>query len=82
MSQTTGLGERNVLAGQVEWVTPEGEIIKLGSLGSSSEWFCGDGPGPSLRSALRGAASSAGGIGVFTKAATKVYHGRDRQPFL
>jgi len=72
MSQTTGLAERNVLA--VEWVTPEGEIVGLGSLGSSGEWFCGDGPGPSLRSALRGAASSAGGIGVFTKAATKVYH--------
>jgi len=33
MSQTTGLGERNVLA--VEWVTPEGEIIRLGSLGAS-----------------------------------------------
>ncbi|MEW6663680.1 MAG: FAD-binding oxidoreductase [Thermodesulfobacteriota bacterium] len=72
MSQTTGLAERNTLG--VEWVTPEGEVIRFGSLGSSGEWFSGDGPGPSLRSLIRGAASASGGIGVFTKAATKVYH--------
>ena len=71
-SQTTGLAERNVLG--LEWVTPEGEIIRLGSVGSTGAWFSGDGPGPSLRSLLRGAASASGGIGVFTKAATKVYH--------
>jgi glycolate oxidase len=72
MSQTTGLAERNVLG--VEWVTPEGDIIALGSVGSTGAWFSGDGPGPSLRSLLRGAASSSGAMGVFTKAATKVYH--------
>jgi glycolate oxidase len=71
-SQTHGFGPRNVLA--VEWVTPEGEIVRLGSLGSSNEWFCGDGPGPSLRSLIRGGVNSGGGIGVFTKAAQKVYH--------
>jgi glycolate oxidase len=71
-SQTHGYGPRNVLA--VEWVTPDGDIIGLGTLGSSDEWFCGDGPGPSLRSVIRGATSSAGGIGVFTRAAQKVYH--------
>jgi glycolate oxidase len=72
LSQTTSNGERNVLA--VEWVTPEGEIIRLGSLGSSSEWFCGDGPGPSLRGVIRGITTPQGGLGVYTKAATKVYH--------
>jgi glycolate oxidase len=72
MSQTMGLAERNTLG--VEWVTPEGEVIGLGSLGSTGEWFSGDGPGPSLRSLLRGAASASGGIGVFLKAAAKVYH--------
>jgi glycolate oxidase len=72
LSQTTSNGERNVLA--VEWVTPEGEIIRLGSLGSSSEWFCGDGPGPSLRGIIRGITTPKGGLGVYTKAATKVYH--------
>jgi glycolate oxidase len=71
-SQTHGFGDRNVLA--VEWVTPEGEIIRLGSLGSGREWFCGDGPGPSLRSIIRGASSPSGTMGVFTKAAQKIYH--------
>jgi len=37
-----------------KWVTDEGEIIRLGTLGASDEWFCGDGPGPSLRGILRG----------------------------
>jgi len=72
MGQSASCGERNLLA--VEWVTPEGEIVKLGSLGSADEWFCGDGPGSSLRGIIRGGISAMGGIGVFTKAAVKVYH--------
>ncbi|MGD0486457.1 MAG: FAD-binding oxidoreductase [Syntrophorhabdales bacterium] len=72
MGQSTSNGERNLLA--VEWVTPEGEIVRLGSSGSSNEWFCGDGPGPSLRGIIRGATTPLGGMGVYTKAATKVYH--------
>ena len=46
LSQSASYGERNQLA--LEWVTPDGEIVRLGSLGSLNEWFCGDGPGPSL----------------------------------
>jgi glycolate oxidase len=72
MSQHASFGERNQLA--LEWVTPEGEIVRLGSLGSSGEWFCGDGPGPSLRGVVRGNVVPLGGMGVYTKAATKVYH--------
>jgi glycolate oxidase len=72
MSQHTSYGARNQLA--LEWVTPDGEIIKLGSLGSLGEWFCGDGPGPSLRGVIRGNVVPLGGLGVYTKAATKVYH--------
>jgi glycolate oxidase len=72
MSQSASYGERNLLA--VEWVTPEGEIIRFGSLGSSGEWFCGDGPGPSLRGVIRGNVTPLGGLGVFTAAAAKVYH--------
>jgi glycolate oxidase len=52
MSQSASYGERNQLA--LEWVTPEGEIVRFGSLGSINEWFCGDGPGPSLRGIVRG----------------------------
>jgi glycolate oxidase len=72
MGETAGLRERNILG--VEWVTPEGEIVKLGALGSSGEWFCGDGPGPSLRGILLGHVQPLGGMGVFTRAATKIYH--------
>jgi glycolate oxidase len=71
MDQTTGGDDRNYLA--VEWVTPEGEIIRLGSLGSSGEWFCGDGPGPSLRAMISGTVPPGVTPGVFTKAAQKVY---------
>jgi glycolate oxidase len=72
MSQSASYGERNLLS--VEWVTPEGEIVRLGSLGSSDEWFCGDGPGPSLRGVIRGNVVPLGGLGVFTAAAAKLYH--------
>jgi glycolate oxidase len=72
LSQSGSYGERNQLA--LEWVTPEGEIVRLGSLGSSDEWFCGDGPGPSLRGIVRGNVVPLGGLGVYTRAATKIYH--------
>ena len=37
LSQSGSYGDRNLLA--VEWVTPDGEIVRLGSLGSSgSSW--------------------------------------------
>ena len=72
LDQTTSGDDRNHLA--IEWVTPAGEIVRSGSLGSSDEWFCGDGPGPSLRSILTSAVPPGVTPGVFTKAAMKVYH--------
>jgi glycolate oxidase len=72
MDQSTGGDDRNHLA--IEWVTPEGEIVKSGSFGSSDEWFSGDGPGPSLRSILTSAVPPGTTPGVFTKAAIKLYH--------
>jgi len=72
LSQSASYGERNMLA--LEWVTPEGEIIRLGSLGHTGEWFSGDGPGPSLRGIVRGNVVPLGGLGIYTKAATKIYH--------
>ena len=70
--QSVSFAERNLLA--AEWVTPEGDIVGLGSFGSVSEWFCGDGPGPSLRGIIRGQVQHYGGMGVFTKAGVKLYH--------
>jgi len=60
-----GWGGRNCLA--VEWVLPSGELLKLGTHGSGAGWFSGDGPGPSMRGIMRGAAGATGGLGVFTK---------------
>ena len=72
MDQTTSGDDRNHLA--IEWVTPEGDIVRSGALGSSDEWFCGDGPGPSIRSILTSAVPPGVTPGVFTKAAVKLYH--------
>ena len=72
MDQTTSGDDRNHLA--IEWITPEGNIVRSGALGSSDEWFCGDGPGPSLRSILTSAVPPGVTPGVFTKAAIKLYH--------
>jgi glycolate oxidase len=68
---STDYGSRNLLG--AEWVLPDGDVIKLGSLGCTGEWQNADGPGPSLRGMLRGYGGANGGNGVFTKIATKVY---------
>ena len=52
-----------------EWVTPEGDVIRVGSPALGSGWFCADGPGPSLRGLARGFGGWAGGLGIFTKIA-------------
>lgn len=72
MGQTHSYAERNQLA--LEWVAPDGELLRLGSLGSTGEWFCADGPGPSLRGVVRGHTTPLGGLGVYTAAALKLYH--------
>ncbi len=67
-----GTNSDNLLG--MEWVTPEGEIIRTGSLGSGDGWFCGEGPGPSVRGICRGWLGSRGGMGVYTKCAIKLSH--------
>ena len=68
---STSCGDRNTLA--VEWVTPDGELLEFGSLGAGAGWFCGDGPGPSLRGIIHGTQGVMGGLGIFTKTAVKLY---------
>ncbi|TKJ23677.1 MAG: hypothetical protein CEE43_03165 [Promethearchaeota archaeon Loki_b32] len=72
-SPSTGHSARNVLA--VEWVLPDGEIMKLGAYGlkNNPDFFHGDGPGPSLRGIMRGWAGTKSGLGVFTKVAVKLF---------
>jgi len=64
------------LLGQ-EWVTPGGDVFLTGSLSSDCGWFCGEGPGPSLRGVTRGNMGSRGGLGTYTKCAIKLgpWHG-------
>ncbi|WP_300464151.1 FAD-binding protein [Desulfobacula sp.] len=66
----TGVGGRSVLG--VEWILPDGKLLRLGSLGAGCGWFSGDGPGPSLRGAMRGVVGANGGLGVITKVAVKL----------
>ncbi len=72
-SDVTGYSARNVLG--TEWVLPDGELLKLGTLGldGDPDWYCGDGPGFSLRGVMRGASGAKGGLGVFTACAVKCY---------
>jgi glycolate oxidase len=65
-----GHSTENLLA--IEWVMPTGDILRTGSLGSEKGWFCGDGPGPSLRGLAKGRRGAWGGLGVFTKCAVKL----------
>ncbi len=57
----------------VEWVMPTGEIMRTGSLGSGCGWFCGEGPGPSMKGVFRGFLGAKGSMGVFTKCAIKLF---------
>ncbi|MEW5736735.1 MAG: FAD-binding oxidoreductase [Thermodesulfobacteriota bacterium] len=69
---STSTSSRNILG--VEWVLPSGEVLKLGTCGSSGRWFSADGPGPGLRGIMRGWAGADGGLGVFTKMSMKLFH--------
>lgn len=68
---TTSTNERNLLG--VEWVLPNGELLRLGAPAMGAGWFSGDGPGPGLRGIMRGFIGAAGGLGVFTKIGFKLY---------
>jgi hypothetical protein len=61
----------NLLA--MEWVMPTGDLIRTGSLGSGCGWFCGEGPGPSMKGIARGFLGAKGAMGVFTKCAVKLF---------
>jgi len=66
-----GLTRENLLS--FEWVMPNGEILKSGSLGSELGWFCDEGPGPGLRGVMMAGMGSMGAMGVFTKCAIKLF---------
>ncbi len=58
----------------VEWVTPEGEIVKIGSLADGDdEAYWRGGLGPGLLGVLKGYSAWAGSMGMVTKMALKLY---------
>ncbi len=52
---------------------PTGDVLRTGSLGSGAGWFCGEGPGPSVRGVCRGFVGACGGMGVYTKVALRLH---------
>lgn len=65
-------GYRRILA--VEWVTPEGEMLRLGSRATSKDFFGGDGPGPDLRGLLTCSSIVSPIIkGVITKIGVRIF---------
>jgi glycolate oxidase len=74
-----GPGPSTVYAGSAtenllcaEWVLPNGEIVYSGSAGAGAGWFCGDGPGPSVRAMFRGGVGSMGEMGICTRISFKL----------
>lgn len=66
---STGMNARNILS--LEWVTPSGEIVRIGTNGD--DWFSEEGPGPGFRGMLRGLLGAQSGIGVFTRIGYKLH---------
>ena len=68
----TGYAPRNILG--VEWVLPDGEVLRTGSLAvPGAGYFWGEGPGPDARGLLRGLLGHSGALGIITRMAIKLY---------
>ncbi|MFC2002962.1 FAD-binding oxidoreductase [Chloroflexota bacterium] len=71
LNYRTGLISRRPLG--IEWVMPDGEVLRLGSLAiNENDYFWGEGIGPDLRGILRGAKGWLGAMGIVTRMATKL----------
>jgi len=68
----TGMASRNLLG--IEWVLPNGDIVRTGSLATPGAGYCwGEGPGPDLRGLLRGVSGNQAALGIVTRIALKLY---------
>jgi len=58
----------------LEWVSPEGEIYRMGSLVEGYDsWYWQDGLGPNVSGLLHGITGWGGAMGIVTKMSTKLY---------
>ena len=67
---STGSNVRNMLS--LEWVTPQGEIVRIGTSGEE-DWFSEEGPGLGFRGMVRGFKGAHGALGIFTRIGYKLY---------
>ncbi|MDP2646046.1 MAG: FAD-binding oxidoreductase [Desulfobacterales bacterium] len=70
LNYRNGLPCRRILG--TEWILPDGDLLKLGSLSMGEDPFWGEGPGPDLRGMLRGWTGWFGAMGIVTKMAVKL----------
>lgn len=71
LNYRNGLPCRRILG--TEWVLPDGEMLRLGSLSmGDNDPFWGEGPGPDLRGLLRGWTGWFGAMGIVTKMTVKL----------
>jgi len=71
-SYRTGFATRNILG--MEWVLPDGDILRTGSLSSAGAGhFWGEGPGPDLRNLRKGLVSENASLGIITRMAVKLH---------
>jgi hypothetical protein len=58
----------------IEWVSPEGEIYRMGSLVEGDDsWYWQDGLGPNVSGLMHGITGWGGAMGIVTKMSTKLY---------
>lgn len=58
----------------LEWVSPEGEIYRMGSLVEGDDsWYWQDGLGPNVSGLMHGITGWGGAMGIVTKMSTKLY---------
>jgi hypothetical protein len=70
LNYRNGMPCRRILG--TEWILPDGELLRLGSLSMGDDPFWGEGPGPDLRGLLRGWTGWFGAMGIVTKMAVKL----------
>ena len=66
-----GMGHRNILS--MDWVQPNGEMLRTGSLATQAGNFHGEGPGPDLRGMLRAFLGTMGGTGMVVSMSVKLH---------
>ncbi len=70
LSHRVGLPHRRILG--TELITPDGELVRMGSLALGDDPFWGEGIGPDLRGMLRGFTGVRGCLGIVTRMAVKL----------